>query len=121
MKLVIRHGMRMLIEYSFSAIAYSFLIGGQEDIQNIIVGVNNMVLQKQFSRSMEKEADVFALTKLKEANISPLVFASALQKLKESHTHHDTEENNEEMDAHSGRRSTREVSKFRAIFYTSRH
>lgn len=95
-----RHGMRMLIEYSFSAIAYSFLIGGQEEIQNIIVGVNNMVLQKQFSRSMEKEADVFALTKLKEANISPLVFASALQKLKESHTHHDTEENNEEMDAH---------------------
>lgn len=91
-----RHGMRMLIEYSFSAIAYAFLIGGQEDMQNILVGVNNMVLQKQFSRSMESEADTFALTKLKRANISPLVFAAALQKLKDGHEHkEDTLEVNE--------------------------
>lgn len=97
-----RHGMTMLIEYSFAAIAYSFLIGGQEDVQNVLVSVNNMLIQTQFSRSMESEADTFALTKLKEAGISPLVFASALQKLKDYNLDEETEATSKNDDSENG-------------------
>lgn len=72
------HGMRMLIQNAVVSSAVAIYLG---DISSLVAGLSAAMLQANYSQDFESEADRYAATALQRNDRSPLLLASALEKL----------------------------------------
>jgi Zn-dependent protease with chaperone function len=73
-----RHGLRMLIQSAVVSTAVAVYLG---DISSLVAAMSTALLQANYSQSFESEADSYAAQALKRSGKSPLLLASALEKL----------------------------------------
>ena len=73
-----RHSVRMLIQGSIVAFIVAWYVG---DVSNVAAGVPTLLLQARYSRTLETEADRFAVAMLKTNGISPRRLSSMLARM----------------------------------------
>ena len=76
-----RHGAQMMVQASAGAIVYGLLLGDLEGLSEVVLGTGISLGENAFSRTMETDADDFAVQHLKAAGMSPDLLASALNSL----------------------------------------
>jgi predicted Zn-dependent protease len=73
-----RHSMRAMARYSLTAIASMALFS---DFSSVLAGAPALLLHLNFSRDLEREADIYAVGRLREAGISSLPLADLFEQL----------------------------------------
>lgn len=73
-----RHGMRLLAQQSFLALAAGLLIG---DFSSLVAIAPTALLQAKYSRDVEREADVYAADVLRANGIAPARLADVLERI----------------------------------------
>ena len=76
-----RHGLRQLFQNSVVALAITWLIG---DVSVLAAAAPTALLQANYSRDLEREADTYAIDVLRLNDISPEHFALVLERLDQS-------------------------------------
>jgi Zn-dependent protease with chaperone function len=76
-----RHGLRQLFQNSVVALAITWLIG---DVSVLAAAAPTALLQANYSRDLEREADAYAIDVLRLNAISPEHFAVVLERLDQS-------------------------------------
>jgi Zn-dependent protease with chaperone function len=79
-----RHGLRQLFQNSVVALAITWLIG---DISVLAAAAPTALLQANYSRDLEREADAYAVDVLRLNDISPEYFARMLERFEEGSQH----------------------------------
>jgi len=77
-----RHGLRMLIQGSVTAVVMGLWIG---DFSGLAASASSLALTNRYSREFEDEADAYAVGLLQRAGQDPLALARMLQLLEASH------------------------------------
>lgn len=77
-----RHGLRMLIQGSIVAFVVSFYLG---DVSSVATGLPTLLLQANYSREHEREADQYGAAMLRANGLSPRRLGDMLAKLEASH------------------------------------
>lgn len=72
------HGLRMLIQGAVVSSFAAFYLG---DISSLVAALSTAMLQSNYSQGFESEADKYAAQALKRSGRSPMLLASALDKL----------------------------------------
>ena len=90
-----RHGIRQLIQHSVMAAVAAAWFG---DISQAAVMVSTVLLTSGYSRDMEREADDYAASLLKQQGKSPELLATALEKMERADGKRGQEEDAEESD-----------------------
>jgi Zn-dependent protease with chaperone function len=72
------HGLRMLIQGTVVSTVAAVYLG---DISSLVAALSTAALQSNYSQSFESEADRYAAEALKRNGKSPMLLASALEKL----------------------------------------
>jgi len=72
------HSIQMVAEAASTTLLMSYFFGDLEGVAEIFSGSALTIVQNNFSRELEREADQFAIKKLKALGISPQAFADAL-------------------------------------------
>ena len=75
------HGMQQIIHSSIVAFVVALIAGDASGLEEIFVGLPTFVLQSNYSRAHETEADLFALQTMMSMGVDPIHFAKALEKL----------------------------------------
>lgn len=73
-----RHGMRQLIQSSIVSFVVATYLG---DISSLISGFAALALESNYSRDFEREADDYAVDKLRNGGTDPLALAIMLERL----------------------------------------
>lgn len=81
---VLRHGMRQIIQSSVVALVLAAYSG---DVSSLGAALSGWLLEAKYSRSFEHDADVFAADTLKRNNISPKLLSAMLAKLEKAHSY----------------------------------
>jgi Zn-dependent protease with chaperone function len=76
-----KHSMRLISEALATSIAVNYFFADLGGLVEFFAGVSNTVVQNQFSRKLEWEADNYALSKLVALGMDRESFAKAMQKL----------------------------------------
>lgn len=76
------HGMRQLIQSSIVSFIVGVYLG---DVSSIATGLGTLVLQSNYSRSFELEADAYAAQTLRQAGLTAEPLATMLQRLEDAH------------------------------------
>ncbi|HEY9191898.1 MAG TPA: M48 family metallopeptidase [Methyloversatilis sp.] len=77
-----RHGMRMLLQGSVSALFMAWYLG---DVSSLLAMAPTALIQAGYSRDMEREADDFAARMLRRQGLAPALLADMLEKLAGAH------------------------------------
>jgi Zn-dependent protease with chaperone function len=80
------HVERSILQSVAWAVVLTVVTGDIGGVGELILALPLTLGQAAFSRKYEREADEFAVAKLKELGISPLVMAAVLQRIESSHT-----------------------------------
>lgn len=83
-----QHSLRMVAQSVSSAIIFSMIFGDIEGICEVLLGTASTLVQTNFSRDMEREADDYALSQLVVLGKSPQAFAQAMQSFLDLKTEH---------------------------------
>lgn len=78
-----KHSLRLVAQSLSNAIVFALLLGDLETVGELMVGASSALIQANFSRDMENEADEFALRNLKHIGFDPLAFADAMASFQE--------------------------------------
>ncbi len=81
-----RHVVRSILQSSFIAVATAMLIGDASFLGEIIVILPTFLLEMNYSRNFEREADNYALTFMQQRNIIPGFFTSIMNRMEMPHT-----------------------------------
>ena len=81
-----RHGVRMLLQGSVSALFMAWYLG---DVSSLLAMAPTALIQAGYSRDMEREADEFAARMLRRQGLSPALLADMLEKLAAAHDRRD--------------------------------
>jgi len=73
-----RHGLRTLLQNSVISAAAVFVTG---DVSSLTVGIPTFLMQAKYSRDFERDADGFAIERMKRLNIPVDSFADMLNRL----------------------------------------
>ncbi|WP_415238452.1 M48 family metallopeptidase [Seleniivibrio woodruffii] len=73
-----RHGLRTLLQNSVISAAAVFVTG---DISSLTVGIPSFLMQAKYSRDFERDADSFAIERMKQLNMPVKSFADMLNRL----------------------------------------
>jgi Zn-dependent protease with chaperone function len=76
-----KHFMRLISESLATSISVNYFFADLGGLAEFVAGVSNIIVQNQFSRKLEWEADNYALSKLVELGMDRESFAEAMQKL----------------------------------------
>ncbi|WP_300002223.1 M48 family metallopeptidase [uncultured Cedecea sp.] len=79
-----RHPMRMLVHSSLISLSYMWLTGDVSGIGDTLLQSAAFVNQMQFSRSMEREADEYAIAQMKEQGLSLAAMGEIYAQLQQS-------------------------------------
>lgn len=77
-----RHGLRMVLQSSFSALISTWLAG---NIGTLATVAPTLLLESKYSRDLERAADAYAVTSLTANQLSPVLLADMLERMA---THH---------------------------------
>lgn len=90
-----RHGMEQLVRGTFITIAITMIAGDATTIDESVIAFPVFLMESQYSREHEEEADEFAFEKMMDAGIDPIAFATIMEKIGEVQTSEHTSENGE--------------------------
>ena len=76
-----KHGMRTALSSSILALAMMAISGDVSGLSGVIVTLPTLLIESGYSRNMEREADAFAVTWLRDNDIEPHHLADFLEKL----------------------------------------
>ena len=76
-----QHGLKQMIRSSILSIIFAIVLGDISGLEEIFSGLTSFLLQAQYSRLHETDADEFAFNKMIALNIDPIHFGNALAKL----------------------------------------
>jgi Zn-dependent protease with chaperone function len=76
-----RHGLRLALEASSTALIISLLMGDLSATDDLLITLPTVLSSAAFSRQHEKEADNFALEFMQKAKIDPIHFAHIMAKI----------------------------------------
>ena len=79
-----RHAMRGILQNSALAAVIVAVTGDVSSVSSFVAAAPAFLVQTGYSRDFEREADDFAVARLREANISPVHFANLLARLEDS-------------------------------------
>jgi len=79
--IVHRHGMRTLIQDSILGFVLMSITGDVSGSSELFLGLPVLLTELAYSREFEREADDYALTYMRANGISPLGFASLMQRI----------------------------------------
>ncbi|MDR1888743.1 MAG: M48 family metallopeptidase [Zoogloeaceae bacterium] len=88
-----RHSLRQLIQSSVTSAVLAAYFG---DVSAAAAYLAGIVVEAKYSREMELEADAYGAAALRQQNKSPLLLASALEKLERSARDEDDEDEGDE-------------------------
>lgn len=91
-----QHGMQLVAQTTATSLLFTMMLGDIEGAGEMVLGAGVGLAQNAFSRDMEREADAFALEKLKQLSISPTAFADAMRLLMESQGMEATDKDSQE-------------------------
>ncbi|MDR1367665.1 MAG: M48 family metallopeptidase [Candidatus Accumulibacter sp.] len=77
-----RHGIQRMIQSSVVGFIAAAYFG---DVSVLVPGLYAVLLNSNYSREMEREADDYAVVSLRSQGMAPSLLANALEKLEESH------------------------------------
>ncbi|MFY2763389.1 M48 family metallopeptidase [Arenimonas sp. MALMAid1274] len=80
-----RHGMRRALESSAVVVVAGFLFGDLSGTGSLSVSIPVLLLESNFSRGHEREADQFAFALLKRRGQSPATFGTVMERLSRHH------------------------------------
>ncbi|OUR65800.1 hypothetical protein A9Q79_02075 [Methylophaga sp. 42_25_T18] len=86
-----RHMIRSVLQSSFIAIATVMLIGDASFLGEVIIALPAFLLEMNYSRGFEQEADAYALAFMQQKNITPGFFTSIMSRLERSPNPDDVE------------------------------
>ena len=78
---VSQHGMKQIVRSSILSVVFALILGDISGLEEIFSGITSFLLQAQYSRNHESEADQFALEQMTRLRINPYHFAAALSKM----------------------------------------
>jgi len=87
-----KHILRRTIQAGITWVALLFITGDLESA-DLAVGLPTLLLDLQYSREFEREADRFAIDALKTHNINPQAFAQAMQAISTQFAEHQEDQN----------------------------
>ncbi|MGR8929167.1 MAG: M48 family metallopeptidase [Gammaproteobacteria bacterium] len=85
-----QHGLRSLLQNSFTAILMIGLVGDISSISSLSATLPTLLVESRYSRQFEQEADLYAVSLLREQQIDTEQFVRILSLLEQTH-HSDTE------------------------------
>lgn len=77
----LRHSMRHLLQDSATAVVATAVTSDASSLSAAVAGLPALLVQMKYSREFEAEADEYAFALLKRNGISPLAFASVMERL----------------------------------------
>ncbi|WP_105255050.1 M48 family metallopeptidase [Pseudoalteromonas sp. T1lg75] len=80
-----QHGLTLAAQSAGSSVTLALMFGDLEGFAEIIMGTGSALIQQQFSRDMERQADTFALEQLSQLGYHRSAFAEAMQALAQAH------------------------------------
>lgn len=81
----LRHAVRQVMEGSVLAVIAGVVTNDASSFTVAVAGLPALLAQTKYSREFETEADDFALKLLKQHGISPVAFASVMERLSKDH------------------------------------
>ena len=96
-----RHAMRGILQQSALAAVIVAVTGDVSTVSSLVTAAPVFLVQTGYSRDFEREADDFAVARLRQANINPAHYASMLASLEGSRRAH-TEKGDTRANAKSG-------------------
>ncbi len=78
-----RHGLQQIIHGSIVTIAITMFAGDATAVEEMIVALPTFLLESNYSRKNESEADEYAFQKMVKLGIDPVYFASMFEKMME--------------------------------------
>ncbi|EWH11522.1 M48 family peptidase [Catenovulum agarivorans DS-2] len=97
-----KHGLRNFFRQAGLFIVFSVLLGDIGDISGSLTGLPMALLQLDFSREFEYEADQYSVEVLQARDLSPKLLIESFQRLEEIHLHDEgTHEQTDSKSAHS--------------------
>lgn len=79
-----RHGLQQIIHSSIVAVGATLLVGDAAGVQEMIVALPVFLLESQYSRANEAEADEYAFEQMVALGIDPLYFSTMFEKMTQS-------------------------------------
>ncbi len=80
-----RHGLRRVIQDSVFAMFVVLITGDISSTSSLIVALPTVLVEAQYSRGFEREADSFSLAYLQSNDIDPVHFANLMLRLQAAH------------------------------------
>ena len=80
-----RHIMRSILQNSAAALLVAALLGDITSVAGLAASIPTFLLEQQYSRSFEYEADAYALAWMRDQGIDTAHFAAILERLAEEH------------------------------------
>lgn len=79
-----QHGMQRILESSFITIAIILIVGDVSMLGDLGIGLSSLLINNNYSRDHEQEADIFAFDKMLENNINPKYFITIMDRINKS-------------------------------------
>lgn len=79
-----QHGMQRILESSFLTIVGISIIGDANMLGDMGIGLGSLLINNNYSRNHEEEADIFAFDKMISNNINPKYFISIMSRIDKS-------------------------------------
>jgi len=79
--IIYRHGLQSVVRVSFIATISAVVIGDINAIADVGIGLGSLLIETNYSRNHESEADLFAFKKMLALGIDPQVFIHIMQRI----------------------------------------
>lgn len=76
-----KHGLQQLVRSSVLSFAIALVVGDSSGVEELLVGLPVFLMQSQYSRSHESEADEYALEQMMAMDVDPIHFARIMEKM----------------------------------------
>lgn len=76
-----RHGLQQIIHSSIVAVGVTLLVGDAAGVQEMIIALPVFLLESQYLRASEAEADNYAFEQMVNLDIDPLYFSTMFEKM----------------------------------------
>ena len=79
--IVHRHSLQMLIESTFISVTAMVILGDSNGLGDMGIGLGSMMINLQYSREYETEADTYAFEHMLHNNIDPVSFSNIMERM----------------------------------------
>ena len=87
-----RHGLRQIFQSSFMTVAVIMISGDLASVNELAIALPVFLLEKQYSRENEGEADLYAFERMIAAGIDPIHFSNIMARISNEMVHNTEQE-----------------------------